>query len=193
MALGKVGGCQVGGGERPGAGWAGALPLHHHSGAQLADRRLGRSLAGRQIALHLHPVAPPVPEGWVGEALLQATLVGEQQQALAISIQPTRGIHAREVDEIGQAAPATAGFRRELAENPVGLVEQDGGQSPIPLRTGGPSKGSPRRSRSTAGPGRSTKEGTPWSRLTQGKDPIAGQPAAPERQGGATLKLIAYP
>ena len=51
----------------------------------------------------------------VGEALLQAAIAGQQQQSLAIGIEPAGGINLRNRDELRQTNPVTAGFWRELA------------------------------------------------------------------------------
>lgn len=76
-------------------------------------------------ALHLHVVATPVPPARIGEAMLQSSIGGQQQQALAVGIEPTGGIDSGDGNVGGQGLPATAGLRAELAENAVGLVEQD--------------------------------------------------------------------
>ena len=81
-----------------------------------------------RVTFHLNPVAAPVPEARIGEPLLQATLIAQQQQPLAVGIQPTCGVDARNIDEFSQASPAACRFRGELTEDPVGLVEQQGGQ-----------------------------------------------------------------
>ena len=109
----------------------GALPLNHQALAQvLQGLRLGE-------ALHLHPVATPVAPGRIGEALLQTAVAGEQQQAFAVGIEAAGGVDVRDRDVIGQATPAAARFRCELAEHPVGLVEQQGGQRRLrALRSG---------------------------------------------------------
>jgi len=68
-----------------------------------------------------------VPPAGIGESLLQVAVAGEQQQAFAVGIEAAGSVDIRNVDEIGQAPPAASRLRRELAENPVGLVEQKGG------------------------------------------------------------------
>ena len=86
----------------------------------------GIQLRSVRDALNLHPVSAPVAESRVREALLQATIGSQQQQALAVGIKPTCCIDIRNVHPVGQASPLAARFRRELAQNSVGLVEQKG-------------------------------------------------------------------
>jgi len=69
-------------------------------------------------------------KAWVGKPLLQPAVTGKQQQPFAIGIQTAGRIHLRNRDEISQALPAAASFWRELTQNPVGLVEEQGGQEP---------------------------------------------------------------
>ena len=85
----------------------------------------GIQLRSVRDALNLHPVSAPVAESRVREALLQATIGRQQQQALAVGIKPTCCIDIRNVHPVGQTSPAAAVFRCELAQNPVGLVKQD--------------------------------------------------------------------
>ena len=56
--------------------------------------------------------------------MLQRAVAGEQQQPLAIGIQTPSGIDAFDRHKRGQAVPTAAYFRRELAQDPVGLVKQ---------------------------------------------------------------------
>jgi hypothetical protein len=69
-------------------------------------------------------------KAWVGEPLLQSAVAGEEQEPFAVGIQATSRIHLWNGDEIRQAPPAAARFRRELAQHSVGLVEEQGGQEP---------------------------------------------------------------
>ena len=82
------------------------------------------------IPFNLGPISAPVAKAGVGEPLLQSSIAGKQQEAFAVGIQPTSGIDIRNLDEISQAAPGASSFRGELAQDPVGLVEQQGGQGP---------------------------------------------------------------
>jgi hypothetical protein len=63
----------------------------------------------------------------IGESLLQGADAGEQQQAFAVGVEAAGGVDGGNGDELGQVPPAAAWFVGELAENPVGLVEQQGG------------------------------------------------------------------
>jgi len=99
-----------------------ALPLNHHTASQALEcLRLGD-------AFHLDPVAPPVPPGRIRQTLLQTAIAGEQQQAFAVGIKTAGGVNVGHRDVISEATPAAARFGRELAQHPVGLVEQQGGQ-----------------------------------------------------------------
>jgi hypothetical protein len=58
----------------------------------------------------------------IAQAGLQRSVVGEQQQALAVVVEPPRGIDAGHRNEIGERH--ATGDRAELAQDPIGLVEQ---------------------------------------------------------------------
>lgn len=64
----------------------------------------------------------------VGETVLQPAIGRQQQQALAVGIEATGGIDAGMINPVGQAAPSAAWLPAELAENPVGLMEEEGVQ-----------------------------------------------------------------
>ena len=87
------------------------MPLNQKAAAQL----LQSLRVGSCLSFNLHPVAAPVAKAGVGEALLQAAIAGQQQQSLAIGIEPAGGINLRNRDELRQTTPVTAGFWRELA------------------------------------------------------------------------------
>ena len=59
----------------------------------------------------------------IGDALLEQAVVGEDEQALAVGIEPAGGIHAGHRQALGQGA--LAGLAGELAEHVEGLVEED--------------------------------------------------------------------
>ena len=80
------------------------------------------------MAFHLNPVAPPVAPAGVGQPLLETTPIRQQEKSLAVGIQPAGWIDMGHVDVIRESLPVTSGLRGELAEHPVGLVEQDDGQ-----------------------------------------------------------------
>ena len=63
-------------------------------------------------------------KAWIGESLLQPPVAGEQEQAFAVGIQPACGIDPWQLDQISQAAPASAWFWRELTQASIGLVQQ---------------------------------------------------------------------
>ena len=60
----------------------------------------------------------------IGEALLESAVAGEDQQAFAVGIESSRGVHLGHVNKVAQATPAASRFRRELTQKPVGLVQQ---------------------------------------------------------------------
>ena len=124
---------RVGGGDGLGPRGQGASPLDLHPVPQMAQGWL----PGRP--LHLHQVAAPVPLAWIGEGLLQAAIAGEQQQPLAVGVESAGGVDVGAGDPGGQAIPGAAGFRRELAQHAVGLVEQQGGHTAGPQGSGQPS------------------------------------------------------
>ena len=81
-------------------------------------------------------------KAWIGESLLQPPMVGEQQQSFAVGIQTACGIDPWQLDQISQAAPATAWFWRELTQASVGLVQQQNivlvllvSHCPLPMKT----------------------------------------------------------
>ena len=79
-------------------------------------------------AFNLNPVAAPMAEAWVCESLLEAPLICEEQQPLTVCIKPACCINLWNPYQVSQTSPSTAWFRGELAEDPVGLMEQKGGQ-----------------------------------------------------------------
>ena len=91
--------------------------VEHDTVAQLRQRLVGAQ------ALHLHPVGLLHFVSRVGDAGLQRAVAGQQQQALAVGIEPARRMHAGQVDELLEPAPAPLG--RELAEHAIGFMEAD--------------------------------------------------------------------
>ena len=65
-------------------------------------------------------------ETGIGQPLLQAPVLGEDQQPFTVGIQPAGCVHTRHVNQVGQAAPAASWLPGELAENPERLVQQQG-------------------------------------------------------------------
>ena len=66
----------------------------------------------------------PMSKVGVGQSLLQATVVREQQQAFAIGIQPACGVDLRNVNQVSQASPTAVVFQRELAQHAERFVQQ---------------------------------------------------------------------
>lgn len=137
LALCNCGRLQLSRPKGAGSGLQGALTLDQES---LAEGLKGFSRGG---AFHLNPVAAPVPPGGIGEPMLETAVVRQQQQPLAVGIEPAGRVDARHRNVVGQAGPAAGLVRAELAENPVGLVEQQGGQGRRRLRGSGGLAGLP--------------------------------------------------
>ncbi|MPN58516.1 hypothetical protein SDC9_206221 [bioreactor metagenome] len=57
----------------------------------------------------------------VGNAGLQLAVIGQQQQALAVGIEPASHIDTGHIDPVLKALPLALG--RELAEHSIGLVK----------------------------------------------------------------------
>jgi hypothetical protein len=83
-------------------------------------QRLQRPFVGH--ALDLRPIGFPETVTRIAEARLQRPMVGEQQQALAVVIEPAGRINARNADKITQRGASRYG--RELAQHLERLVEQ---------------------------------------------------------------------
>ncbi|CAJ1811646.1 hypothetical protein LMBIIBHN_01351 [Aeromonas salmonicida] len=75
-----------------------------------------------RYAFHLHPVSLGRLLSRLGEASLQLAVVGEQQEPLAVTVQPAGGIDAGLLDVILEGL--AAGLVGELAEHHVGLVQE---------------------------------------------------------------------
>jgi hypothetical protein len=76
-----------------------------------------------RLALHLHPVGLGQLVLGVGDPRLQATVVGQQQQAFAVAVQAPGRVDAGDVDEIlERRAPFAVAELRQHVER---LVEQD--------------------------------------------------------------------
>ena len=85
-------------------------------------------------AFDLRPVAAPMAKAWVGEALLQATVAGEDQQPFAVGIESPRGVHLGHINKVAQATPPASLLRRELTQNPEGFVQQQRRQISLRFR-----------------------------------------------------------
>ena len=80
-------------------------------------------------AFNLSPVGTRVSELWIGEPVLESTIVGEQDEPFAVVIEPPGGIDIGDIYEIGECARCLRGAG-ELAHDVVGLVEEDVPQAP---------------------------------------------------------------
>ena len=74
-----------------------------------------------RLAFHLRPIGFFGFEFRAGYLCLQAAVVGEQQQAFAVGIEPAGRVEAGSFDIVFQAAVFF--MRAKLADNAVGLVE----------------------------------------------------------------------
>lgn len=92
------------------------LPFHRHAGPQCGQR------LGRGHVLHLHQVGLGQLVPGVGEPVGQVAVVGQQQQSLAVLIQPAGRIDPWHGDVVGQGGPALR--VGEAAEDAIGLVKQ---------------------------------------------------------------------
>ena len=75
------------------------------------------------LAFDLHPVDFFHFVAGVRNPRLQGAVVGQQQQAFAVGVQPAGYINAGHLDDVFQTAPATLG--RELTQHALGLVQAD--------------------------------------------------------------------
>jgi len=80
---------------------------------------LQRGLVG--LALHLYPVGFPERVPGIAQPRMERAVVGEQQQAFAVVIQPAGRVDVGHGDVIGQGRPAVVGT--ELAQHAKRLVE----------------------------------------------------------------------
>ncbi len=74
-------------------------------------------------AFYLRPVGLRQFVFWVGDPCLQGAVVGEQQQALAVIVEPPGGTHGRELDEIRERL--SSGAVGKLAQHVERLVQQN--------------------------------------------------------------------
>ena len=65
-----------------------------------------------------------MPEAWVCQPLLQATIGGQQEQSFTVGIQTTCCIHIRDIHPVGKATPSAARFWCELTQDSEWLVQQ---------------------------------------------------------------------
>jgi hypothetical protein len=68
--------------------------LNHHSLLELIQ------LAVVRTTFYLNPILSPVPKSRIGDALLQPTVIGEQQQAFAVGIEAPCSVNIRNWDPL---------------------------------------------------------------------------------------------
>lgn len=65
---------------------------------------------------------------WMAQASLQGTVGGQDKKPLTVCVKPARGVNPWNGQNLGKSAPAAVRLWSELTEDPIGLVQQDGGQ-----------------------------------------------------------------
>ena len=68
------------------------------------------------------------------KVLLQSAVAGEDQQPLAVGIESPRGVHLGHINKVAQATPPASLLRRELTQNPEGLVQKQRRQVSLRFR-----------------------------------------------------------
>jgi hypothetical protein len=76
--------------------------------------------------LHLHVVSAPVGPAGLTQAGLKGAMGGENQQTLTVRIESAGGVDTRDGENLRKGGPAAVGLWGELAEHPIGLVQQKG-------------------------------------------------------------------
>ena len=80
----------------------------------------------RNVALDLDEIGFRQLELGIGDPRLQPAVIGEQEQALAVAVEPPRRIDAGDVDIVRQGRTRRLGAAiGELAQHAIGFVEQD--------------------------------------------------------------------
>ena len=82
-----------------------------------------RERRGGRDTFHLRPVFPAMGVHRIEQASVETGFVAEEEEALGVGIEAAERVDVAGQTEIGEGAPAGAGFGRELREDPVGLVE----------------------------------------------------------------------
>jgi hypothetical protein len=108
-------------GDGAGFRWAGAAI------AEIDADGEGFQGGGIGDALDLRPVGFRDLVLRIGDARLQGAVIGEDQEALGIIVEPAGGVDAGDGDEFLQRALAAA-FIRKLGEDVIGFVEEDESQ-----------------------------------------------------------------
>jgi hypothetical protein len=78
------------------------------------------------LPLHLNVVGAPMAPAGLAQAGLQGAVGGEDQQTFTVRVQPARGVNPGNGKDLGECAPAAVRLRGELAEDSIGLVQQNG-------------------------------------------------------------------
>jgi len=86
------------------------------------------------FAFYLNPISLREVMTWVGDACLEHAVIGEQQQALAVEIQPSRRMESRGFDDIRQGLAAVTG--RKTGEYLIGLVQEQQGHAALSTNSG---------------------------------------------------------
>lgn len=63
-------------------------------------------------------------KAWLSEALLQATVAGQDQQPFAVGVKTASGIDLGHVNKVAQAPPTAPFLQRELTQDAKGFVKQ---------------------------------------------------------------------
>ena len=86
---------------------------------------LGQEGYGLRVGkpLHLRPISPRAPEARFAETTLETPIIGENQQPLAVPIEPAAGIDSLGKAEARQGLMTAQGAK--LRDDAAGLVEND--------------------------------------------------------------------
>jgi hypothetical protein len=74
-------------------------------------------------ALDLDEVGSGVCVAGVGEAVREGAVIGEDEEALAVAIEPADGVDAGDGDEGFEGGPGRDGAVGELGEDPIRFIE----------------------------------------------------------------------
>jgi hypothetical protein len=79
----------------------------------------------RRNAFNLNPVGALVAKVRVAEAMFEAAMVRQQQEALTVAIEASNGVDLGHIDEIREGSAGEAIGVCKLTENVEGFVEQE--------------------------------------------------------------------
>ncbi len=91
------------------------MTFNHHAVCQTIER----TLIGN--ALHLYPVCPRMLEFWISEPVLEVAVIRQQEQALAVTVQPPDGIDPLHRNIVRQRGPLAG----KLGQHVIRLIERD--------------------------------------------------------------------